>query len=78
MATRIVEVTITRTYTKQATIEVEVDDSIVDDWGKLIDYLTNNEEIDTELEHELGEASLDGGDDIYEFSDPTNNFGGHL
>lgn len=76
MATRIVEVTITRTYTKQATIEVEVDDSIVDD--KLIDYLTNNEEIDTELEHELGEASLDGGDDIYEFSDPTNNFGGHL
>jgi hypothetical protein len=76
MATRKVEVTLTRTYYKTATIEVEVDENIKDD--ELIVYLTNYEGLDTDLENELGESDLDGGDDEWEFQDPTNNFGGHL
>jgi len=76
MATRKVQVTLTRTYYKTTTIEIEVDESIVGD--ELKDYLIENEELDTELENELGNADLDGGDDEWEFQDPTNNFGGHL
>ena len=76
MATRKVVVTLTRTYYKTATIEVEVDENIKDD--ELIVYLTNNEELDSKLENKLGESDLDGGDDEWEFQDPTNNFGGHL
>jgi hypothetical protein len=76
MATRKVVVTLTRTYYKTATIEVEVDENIKDD--ELIVYLTNNEELDTDLENGLGESDLDGGDDEWEFQDPTNYFGGYL
>ena len=75
MATRKVEVTLTRTYYKTATIEVEVDENIKDD--ELIVYLTNNEELDSKLENNLGESDLMGRYQ-WEFQDPTNNFGGHL
>lgn len=76
MATKKVSVTLTRTYSKTATIEIEVDENLKDE--ELRNYLTENEELDTDLENELGEASLDGGDDEWEYSDPTNNDGGHL
>lgn len=76
MATRKVSVSIQRTYTKQATIEVDVDVNIVGE--ELQEYLTNDEEIDTLLENALAEDSLSADDTIYEYQDPTNNFGGHL
>ena len=77
MATKIVSVTLTRTYFKTATIEVEVDENLKDD--ELRAFLTEDEDIDTRLENELGESDLDGGDDDeYEYSDSTNNDGGHL
>jgi hypothetical protein len=76
MATRKVLVTLTRTYFKTTTIEVEVDENIVGE--ELQTFLTENEELDTLAENRLGEASLDGGDDEWEYSDPTNNDGGHL
>ena len=74
--TRKVLVTIERHYSKQATIEVEVDENIVGE--ELQNYLIENEDIDTLLENALAEDSLSGDDTIYEYQDPTNNDGGHL
>lgn len=76
MATKIVSVTMTRTYFKTATIEVEVDENLNDE--ELQEFLTNDLAIELGLLNELSEASLDCGDDTYEYSDPTNNDGGHL
>ena len=76
MGTKIVSVTIERHYSKQATIEVEVDENLVDE--ELQAFLTESEEIDTLLENALAEDTLSGDDTIYEYQDPTNNDGGHL
>jgi hypothetical protein len=76
MGKRIVSVTIERLYTKQATIEVEVDDSIVGE--ELLEFLTHDEKIDDLLENALAEDSLSADDTIYEYQDPTNGDGGHL
>lgn len=76
MGTKKVSVTLTRTYFKTTTIEVEVDENLKDD--ELRDFLTESEEIDSLLENSLGETDLYGGDDEWEYSDPTNNDGGHL
>ena len=76
MSTRKVTVTIQRTYTKQATIEVDVDVNLTGE--ELQDFLTNNEEIDTLLENTLAEDSLIADETIYEYQDPTNQIGGHL
>ena len=75
-ATRKVTVTATRYYSKQTTIEVDVPVEIQDD--ELIDFLTENEELDNQIEEGLYESSFSADDDSYEFQDPTNDFGGHL
>ena len=75
-ATRKVTVTATRYYSKQTTVEVDVPVEIKDD--ELINFLTENEELDNEIEEGLFEDSLSADDDSYEFQDPTNDFGGHL
>ena len=76
MSKRIVTITATRYYSKQTTIEIEVENTMVDE--DLHEYLTNDEIINDQLENGLGEASLQGDDTKYEFQDPTNNYGGHL
>lgn len=76
MATKIVSVTMTRTYFKTAMIEVEVDENLKDE--ELQEFLTNDSAIEIRLENEISESDLDGGDDEYEYSDPTNNDGGYL
>jgi len=76
MAKRIVTVEVTRYYSKTSTVEVEVDDDLVDE--ALVDYLTNDEDVDNQYENALGDASLNGEDTTYEYSDPTNGMGGHL
>ena len=78
MAKKTVSVTVTRNYFKTATIEVDVDENLVDD--ELQEFLTTDLAIELRLENELCEASLDGGagNDEFEYSDPTNNDGGHL
>ena len=76
METRKVSVTATRYYSKQTTIEIDVPVNIQDD--ELIDFLTENEELDNQIEEGLFQDSFSADDDEYEFSDPTNNFGGHL
>jgi hypothetical protein len=74
--TRKVTVTATRYYSKQTTIEVDVPVDIQDD--KLIDFLTENKELDLKIDEGLFKDSLSADDDSIEFQDPTNNFGGHL
>ena len=76
MAKKIVSVTIERHYSKQATIEVEVDDTLIDE--DLQEFLTHDEKINDLLEEALAQDSLSADDTIYEYSDPTNNDGGHL
>ena len=76
MGKRIVSVTIERHYSKQATIEVEVDDELVGE--DLQEFLTHDEKIDDLLENALAQDSLSADDTIYEYSDPTNGDGGHL
>ena len=63
MGTKIVSVTIERHYSKQATIEVEVDENLVDE--ELRDFLTESEEIDTLLENALAEDTLSGDETTY-------------
>lgn len=77
MAKKTVSVTLTRMYYKTTTIEVEVDENLVDE--ELQEFLTTDKEIDTQLENGLGDANLIScSGDEYEYSDPTNNDGGHL
>ena len=76
MGKRIVSVTIERHYTKQATIEVEVDDDLVGEDLQI--FLTEDEAINDQLENALAEDSLSADDTIYEYQDPTNGDGGHL
>ena len=74
--TRKVTVTATRYYSKQTTVEVDVPVEI--QGGELIDFLTLNKELDNKIAEGLLKDSLEVDDDIYEFDDPTNIFGGHL
>lgn len=74
--TRKVTVTATRYYSKQTTIEVDVPVDIQDD--KLIDFLTENKELDLKIDEGLFKDSLSADDDSIEFQDPANDFGGHL
>jgi hypothetical protein len=76
MGKKIVSVTIERHYSKQATIEVEVDENLIDE--DLQEFLTHDEKINDLLEEALAQDSLSADDTIYEYSDPTNGDGGHL
>ena len=60
----------------QTTVEVDVPVEIQDD--ELIDFLSESEELDNQIEEGLFQDSLSADDDSHEFQDPTNNFGGHL
>ena len=72
-----VQVTLTRTYFKEVTIDAEVGDTLVGE--ELTDFLTNDVEIENRLEESLAEASLDACDeDEYRFDDESDNNGGHL
>jgi hypothetical protein len=74
--TRKVTVTMNRYYSKQVSVEIDVDVNIKDD--ELQDFLTENEELDSQLQKSLETAALVVDEDTYEFQDPTNDFGGSL
>lgn len=76
MEKRKVTVTITRTYHKTAVVELDIDNDIQDD--KLIALLSEDDNLNTQYENAIGNATLNGGETEYEFQDPENNFGGHL
>lgn len=76
MNKRTVTVEITRYYSKTTLVEIEVDNNLIDD--ELVDYLTNDEELNDLFEDELCSTSLIGDDTTYEWQDTTNNNGGTL
>jgi hypothetical protein len=76
MSKRKIILTATRTYSKTISFEVEVDENITDD--KLIDYLSQDNEINETFEERIYQASLSLDETTYEFQDPTNKFGGTL
>lgn len=76
MSKKIVTVEVTRYYSKTSTVEIEVDTTLVGD--ELVDYLTNDEQVDEMFENAIGDASLVGDETTYEWQDPTNEIGGTL
>jgi len=77
--TRKVNITITKYYSEQVEVEIDVDNSIVGD--DLINFLTETPEqiVDTAIEKAFDEQGKLIQDDIkYEYQDPTNHDGGHL
>ena len=74
MGTKIVSVTIERHYSKQATIQVEVDENLVGQ--ELREFLSESETINDLLEEALADDSLSGDDTLYEYQDPKNNDSG--
>jgi hypothetical protein len=73
---RTIQVTLSRQYYKEVTINVEVEESITDD--SLVDYLTQSEEVNESIEKAISEASLMPGDEKYSYFDEKNNNGGTL
>jgi len=76
MSKKIVTVEVTRYYSKTSTVEIEVDTTLVGD--ELVDYLTNDEDVDDLLENAIADASLVGENTTYEWQDPTDSNGGTL
>ena len=76
MSKKIVTVEVTRYYSKTGTVEIEVDTTLVGD--ELVDYLTNDEDIDNMFENAIGDTSLVGENTTYEWQDPTDSNGGTL
>ena len=74
--TRKVTVTVTRYYSKQTEVEVDVPNEIGDD--DIQDWLTENDDLTERVENALKNAILYDDEDNWEFSDPENSNGGHL
>ena len=75
MKTKTITLTVDRTYYKSTTIEVQVPENLNDE--DLRDYLTEDSDIDDEIEDAIGDASLNGGETEYHYQD-ENGMGGHL
>ena len=67
---------IERIYTKNATMEIEVDVNLSDE--ALRDYLINDYEIDNKLENALVETDLIENEVTYQYYDSLEQTGGHL
>lgn len=75
-STKKITITTTRYYSKQSCIEIEVDEKLVGE--ELINFLTNNEDLDNKIEDGLAAANLYGDDTKYEYYDEKDLIGGHL
>jgi hypothetical protein len=76
MATKKISLTTTRYYSKQTSIEIEVDENLAGD--ELVNFLTNDSDLDNQIEEGLGNASLHGDETKYEYYDEKESVGGHL
>jgi len=76
MAKRIVTIEVTRYYSKTSSVDIFVDNDLVDE--ALVEFLTNDDDLNEDLENAIFSASLVGENTTYEYSDPTNNMGGTL
>ena len=74
--TRKVSVTVTRYYSKQVEVEVDVPNEIGDD--QIQDWLIENDDLNERVGYALDKAILYDDEDNWEFSDPENQNGGHL
>jgi hypothetical protein len=68
-----IQIRISRSYFKETFIDVEVEDGELD-----IDFLVSDKEIDKRLEDAIEIADLIDGETDYEWTDETDNNGGHL
>ena len=76
MSKKKVTLTTTRYYSKQTSLEIEVDENLKGD--ALVNFLTNDIELDNQIEEGLGNATLNGDDTKYEYYDEKELMGGHL
>jgi hypothetical protein len=76
MATKKISLTTTKYYSKQSSIEIEVDENLKGD--KLVNFLTNDKDLDKKIEEGLEASSLVIDDTKYEYYDEKEQFGGHL
>ena len=74
--TRKVNVTVTRYYSKQVQLDVDVPNEIGDD--DIQDWLTENDDLNERVGDALDKAILYDDEDNWEFEDPENHNGGHL
>jgi len=71
-----IKITTIRYYSKISEIEALVDETLTGD--DLIDFLTNDDDINDKIENDLSECSLSPDDTTYEFYDEKEQFGGHF
>ena len=76
MSKRIVTVEVTRYYSKTASVDIFVDNDLLDE--ALVEFLTNDDDLNEDMENSIFSASLNGDDTTYEWQDPTNSTGGTL
>ena len=76
MKTKIITVNVARYYSKMASIDVEVPIDLVGD--KLIDFLTNDDDLNDDYENAVYDDQLDEDDTTYEYYDYNEQIGGHL
>jgi hypothetical protein len=76
MKTKIVTVNIAKYYIKYATVELEVPVDLVGD--ALVEFLTEDDDVNERYENYIDNARLHGDESHYEWADPTDNNGGHL
>ena len=76
MSKRIVTVEVTRYYSKTASVEKFVDNDLVDE--ALVEFLTNDDDLNEDMENAIFSATLVGENTTYEWQDPTNQTGGTL
>lgn len=75
---RTVQVTLSRQYYKEVTIDIEVDESNLNEDYDLQDYLTDSQEVQESLEKAISEANLMPGYEKYQYFDEVNKIGGTL
>ena len=74
--TRKVTVTVSRYYSKQTEVEIDVPVNIKDD--ELVDFLVDCAEIDRKADEQLENERFELDDETFEYDDPTNEMGGTL
>lgn len=74
--TRKVVVTMTRYYSKEVSVTIDVDENIKGE--SLVDHLTENDELDNKLLGALDKASFETSEDKFIFRDLEDMSGGHL
>jgi hypothetical protein len=76
MSKKKVTLTTTRYYSRQTSMEIEVDENLKGD--ALVNFLTNDIELDNQIEEGLYVCEMNVDDTKYEYHDEKELMGGHL